>query len=70
MRTVHRADVPEELLEGLGLTGVDRARIVYETFSFLLEREPASAIQQHFPLDRVVSYFPDYYDELRVRLRA
>lgn len=68
LRTVHKIAVPAELLDELGLTGTDQSRIAHETFAFLLEREPASAILADFSLDDVERYFPDFYPELKVRL--
>lgn len=67
---VHKVAVPPQLLDDLGLAGIDQAEIVHETFAFLLDREPGSAILGEFALDQVASYFPDFYDELKVRLRA
>jgi hypothetical protein len=66
--TSHRVHVPTPLLDDLGLAGVDRERIVRESFAFLLEREPPSSILGEFSLDDVPRYFPEYYDELRSRL--
>ena len=39
-----------------------------ESFEFLLEREPASAILPVFSLDVIPNYFPEYKDELPGRL--
>jgi hypothetical protein len=66
--TSHRVHVPPALLEDLGLTDVDRERVVRESFEFLLEREPSSSILSEFSLDVVPRYFPEFYDELRSRL--
>jgi hypothetical protein len=62
--------VPAELLDDLGLAGVDRELVVRESFAFLLEREPASSILGEFSLDVVPRYFPEFYDELRSRLEG
>ena len=48
--------------------GHDVQRLVYETFAFLLEREPATSIMREFSLDIVGRFFPEYVDELRARL--
>ncbi len=66
--TSHRVAVPDDLLDDLGLAGVDAELLVRETFGFLLDREPATSILREFSLDQVPQYFPDYYDELRARL--
>jgi len=43
-------------------------RLVYETFAFLLEREPRSAILATFDLTVVGRYFPDFDAEMAHRL--
>lgn len=47
---------------------VDVERLVFETFEFLLEREPASAILRAFDLRVVNDYFPDFEAEMARRL--
>jgi hypothetical protein len=46
----------------------DVERLVYESFDFLLEREPKESILRTFDLSVVSSYFPDYEHEIRSRL--
>ena len=46
----------------------DVERLVYETFDFLLEREPKESILRSFDLTVVGSYFPEYEHEIRSRL--
>ena len=46
----------------------DVERLVVETFDFLLEREPASAILRTFDLSVVGSYFPEFETEMASRL--
>jgi hypothetical protein len=43
-------------------------RLVEESFRFLLEREPASAILRKFAVSDIKRYFPDYPDQMAVRL--
>lgn len=43
-------------------------RLVYETFAFLLEREPRSSILGAFDLTVVGRYFPDFESEMAHRL--
>jgi hypothetical protein len=62
--TSHRVSVPEELIEKLGLPRDDLERVVGESFEFLLEREPASAILPEFSLSVISRYFPEYPEEL------
>ena len=47
----------------------DHVRLVRETFEFLLEREPRTAILPKFDLSVVRRYFPDYDDEIARRMR-
>jgi hypothetical protein len=68
LTTSHEVGVPGGLLDDLGLSDVDPASLVEETFVFLLDREPAGSILPRFSLDQVPRYFPEYYDELRARL--
>ena len=46
----------------------DVERLVYETFDFLLEREPKESILRSFDLSVVSGYFPEYEHEIRSRL--
>jgi hypothetical protein len=46
----------------------DMDRLVRETFEFLLEREPRTAILSRFDLRDVSRYFPEYPATIRVRL--
>ncbi len=66
--THHEVMVSERLMDRLGLPRLEPHRLVEETFRFLLEREPASSILGEFSLDVVSDYFPEYEDEIRVRL--
>jgi hypothetical protein len=68
MTTHHKVAVHWEMLQDLGLGDAEPATVVYETFAFLLDREPAAAIKRDFPLEEVADHFPDYFEELRVRL--
>lgn len=46
----------------------DVERLVYETFDFLLEREPRESILRSFDLSVVGQYFPEFEHEIRSRL--
>jgi hypothetical protein len=46
----------------------DVERLVYETFAFLLEREPKESILRTFDLTVVGRYFPEFEHEIRSRL--
>jgi hypothetical protein len=68
--TTHRVTMPPSFIGHGSLFGkfVGAEAVVEESFRFLLEREPASAILAEFDLPDINVYFPDYYDELRRRL--
>jgi hypothetical protein len=68
--TTHKVAVPPEFIDDLGLMDLDPIVVVEEAFAFLLDREPASAIQGDFPIDQIAGRHPDFYDELRTRLSA
>ena len=57
--------VPEELIHELNLPEDGLDRVVQQSFTFLLEREPASAIMREFSLDVISRYFPEYKETLR-----
>jgi hypothetical protein len=46
----------------------DVERLLYETFDFLLEREPKESILRSFDVSVVSRYFPEYEHEIRSRL--
>ena len=46
----------------------DVERLMYETFDFLLEREPKESILRSFDITVVSRYFPEYEHEIRSRL--
>jgi hypothetical protein len=48
--------------------GADVERLMYETFDFLLEREPKESILRSFDLSVVSQYFPEFEHEIRSRL--
>jgi len=50
--------------------GVDPARLVEESFRFLLEHEPVTSILPSFDLNVIEGYFPGYRREITARLQA
>jgi hypothetical protein len=66
--TSHRIRLEDDFLDDAGLDTFEREALVRETFEFLLEREPATAIMAEFGLDDVQRFFPDYVEELSRRL--
>ena len=68
--TRHVVHVPERVLDEIGLPRLDPLHLVEETFTYLLEREPNTAILDEFDLADVSRFFPGYVAEMRDRLRA
>ena len=66
--TSHKVIVPPSLLDDWGLEKTDSERVVRESFAFLMEREPATAILPEFSLAIISRYYPEYKDELPERL--
>jgi hypothetical protein len=64
----YHVTVPENLIEELQLREDNLDKVVRESFTFLLEREPASSIMRDFSLDVISNYFPDYKETLLDRL--
>lgn len=63
----HRVTATEDQLRALGAEG--RAeQLLEESFRFLLEREPRSAIMSRFELSTISRFFPEYAEEIRRRL--
>lgn len=67
-QTSHQVTVPAAYLEELGVDGAEDERVVRESFSFLLDREPATSIMQTFELPDIERFFGDYPSEIRRRL--
>ena len=61
--------VPDDLVADLQLGSVEPSQLVEESFVFLLEREPGTAILRQFSLRDISRYFPEYTEELQRRLR-
>ena len=65
-RTTHRVTVPADLPDQFN--GVAPQALVEESFTFLLEREPATSIMREFSLSVIPRYFPEYEREMKSRL--
>ena len=63
--TTHTVRVPARLPEVLGCAHVPVDELVRCSFTFLLEREPATSILPTFSLERIGDYFPDFPDTIR-----
>ncbi len=68
--TSHRVTVPPRMVEELELGDVDTDVLVRESMEFLLERESPSSVLPEFALSDIQSYFSEYYDEIKSRLRS
>jgi hypothetical protein len=66
--TSHRIRLSRGLVDDLLLDDADPARIVEESVGFLLERVAATSIPAEVSLDQVTRDYPEYPDELRLRL--
>lgn len=63
----HRVTATESQLRDVGAAG--RAEeLLEESFRFLLEREPRTAIMSSFELPTISRFFPEYPDEIRRRM--
>lgn len=63
----HRVTVTGDHLDRYG-EGADAERLLRESFRFLLEREPRSAILSSFELPVIERYFPEYPEVIGERL--
>lgn len=68
LTTEHKVRVTEQFLDDLGFLDVDEERLVRESFSFLLEHEPATSISREFDLDEIADHFQDYVPEIQAAL--
>ena len=65
MRTQHRVLVSDDDLHRYGATDV--TDLVWRSFEFLLEREPATSILREFGIREIERYFPEYREEITRR---
>ena len=68
--TTHAVSLTSEMRAELGVSDVDGARLVQESFRFLLERESKESILARFELTVITRYFPHYPQEIRRRLES
>lgn len=68
--TVHRVTVSGDQIRDLGLGAVGTNRILQHAFLFLLEREGPGAILSEFALGDISHYYPEFPQEIRVRVAA
>lgn len=65
--TRHRVTVPSDPASAR-LPDTDPEHLVHESITFLLEREPATAILGEFDLTLISEYFPEYPAEITRRV--
>jgi hypothetical protein len=63
--TTHAVRVPDGFATDLGCPLAPGSELVRHSFSFLLEREPASSILRTFSLEQIGDYFPEYRHTIR-----
>jgi hypothetical protein len=68
--TSHTVTLTDDTRRRLAGEDADPERVIIESFRFLLEREPNTAILSRFDLPVIGRYFPEYESELRCRLGA
>lgn len=67
-RTEHVVRLPQHARQGLGLARTPPVAIVEESFRFLLERKEPGEIAAEFVLPTIAGEFPEYPEEIRMRL--
>jgi hypothetical protein len=67
-RTRHEVTLDQAYYERLTSGGVPPERLVLESFTFLLAREPKEAILRAFDVSAIGRYFPEYEQEMARRL--
>lgn len=65
--THHEVTVPADLAKQTGCEDVAPEELVRQSFAFLLEREPSTSVLNHFSLDQITRYFPEYPADIRRR---
>jgi hypothetical protein len=65
--TTHTVTASDAICRQLAGRDIDPECVIVESFRFLLEREPNTAILSRFELPVIGRYFPEYPDEIRRR---
>ncbi len=67
--STHSVNVPYQDFQDLtGKSEADVKTLVKESFEFLLEREPQSAIMSNFNIRTIEQFFPEFPSEISDRL--
>ncbi|HEX4218299.1 MAG TPA: hypothetical protein VHZ02_08020 [Acidimicrobiales bacterium] len=70
LTTRHLVAVPGDTLVDLGLSDVEPAWVLRETFMMLLEREPATSVPAEINLEAIGNCYSDFWSELRGRMET
>ena len=68
VETCHRVGLTQEYYRQLCGGKVTHEWLIIQAFRFLLEREPNTAILASFDLTDINRYFPEFEEELALRL--
>ena len=66
--TVHRVTLEPDYYRKLCGGTVTHEWVIIQSFKFLLEREPNTAILASFDLEDINRYFPEFETEIKARL--
>lgn len=66
--TTHRVTMTNDYYRTLCGGTVTQEWVLVQSFQFLLEREPNTAILQRFELSAIGQYFPEFESDIKKRL--
>ena len=66
--TTHRVTLSPDYYQKLCGGTITHEWLIIQSFKFLLEREPNTAILSEFDLEEINRYFPEYEAEITTRL--
>ena len=67
-QTSHRVKLMPEYYQKLCGGTITHEWLIIQSFKFLLEREPNTAILREFDLSEIARYFPEYEAEISARI--
>lgn len=68
--TRHRVKLTPEYYQELCGGTITHEWLIIQSFKFLLEREPNTAILAEFDLEEINRYFPEFESEITARIRG
>lgn len=66
--TTHRVTMSNDYYRSLCGGTVTQEWVLIQSFTFLLEREPSTAILKSFELSTIGQYFPEFEGDIKKRL--